>query len=100
MPVRSSPPITLPDEGRERALASLRQFFAEELEMPLGDLKAMLVLDHILTEHGPAIYNQAVADARKVLAERVTDLSDVLYRAEFPRWARTARGHRGGGASG
>lgn len=92
MPDRSPPPIALPDEGRARALASLRQFFAEELDTPIGDLKATLVLDYILSELGPAAYNQGVADARRVLEERIADLPDVLYRDEFPRWKRTARG--------
>lgn len=91
MPDRTPAPITLPDEGRERALASLRQFFAEELDLPIGERKATLVLDYILAEHAPAIYNQAVADARRVIEERLADLPDVLYHAEYPRWRRTAR---------
>jgi len=94
MPDRIPTPIALPDEGRERALASLRQFFAEELDMPIGDLKATLVLDYFLVELGPAVHNQAVAEARRVVEERVADLTDVLYRAEFPRRGRPSRGRR------
>jgi uncharacterized protein (DUF2164 family) len=46
----------------------------------------MLVLEYILKECGPAIYNQAIADAQAYLHEKVTDLDSVLYKPEFGYW--------------
>lgn len=84
--MRGEPPIEIPPESRIRALASIRRFFAEELEHEIGDLKAGLVLDYILAEHGPLIYNQAIADARAFVEDRMVDLGAVCYRSEFPFW--------------
>ncbi len=89
--MRDRKAITLPDAARSQAIASIKQYFAEELDDPIGDLKAMLVLDYILAEHGPVIYNQAIADARSYLDERVADLGAVLHRDEFPISSRTKR---------
>jgi uncharacterized protein (DUF2164 family) len=84
MPKRDASNITLPDEERKRAIASIRRFFASELDSDIGDLKALLVLDYFLVEHAPAVYNQAIADAQTYLQERVADLESVCSYAEFP----------------
>ena len=41
-----------------------------------------------LEEIGPAIYNQAIADAQTRLTQRVADLSGELYSNEFQYWPR------------
>jgi uncharacterized protein (DUF2164 family) len=84
--MREKPSIAFPPEVRARAIASIRRYFADELDQDIGDLKAGLVFDYFVTEHGPAIYNQAIADARAFFEERTTDLAAVCYRAEFPFW--------------
>jgi uncharacterized protein (DUF2164 family) len=84
--MREKPPITIPPEVRARAVASIRRYFSDELDQDIGDLKAGLVFDYFVAEHGPTIYNQAIADARAFFEERTTDLAAVCYRAEFPFW--------------
>lgn len=76
--------IALSAPTKAKATASIRKFFAEELDQEIGDLKAMLVLDYILAEHGPTIYNQALADARAFLEERVADVEGLGFAQEFP----------------
>ena len=76
--------IALSAPTRAKATASIRKFFAEELDHEIGDLKAMLVLDYILAEHGPTIYNQALADSRAFLEERVADVEGLGFTQEFP----------------
>jgi uncharacterized protein (DUF2164 family) len=80
------PPIELSDKARTQAITSIRRYFDENMDEKIGDLKAALFLDYILAEHGPAIYNQAIADARKFFEERSADLGAVGYHAEFPYW--------------
>jgi uncharacterized protein (DUF2164 family) len=84
--MREQPPIELTADARAKALASVKRFFEENLDEPIGELKARLVLDYIITEHGPAIYNQAISDARKYFEERSADLGAVAVREEFPFW--------------
>ena len=59
--------IKISPETRQRLIASLKRYAAENLDEELGDLKAGLLLDYCLTEIGPAVYNQAIADAQAVL---------------------------------
>jgi len=44
--MRGRPPINLPPDARKRAVASIRQYFAAEMDQEIGDLKAGLLLDY------------------------------------------------------
>jgi uncharacterized protein (DUF2164 family) len=85
------PSIAIPDDARKQAVAALRAYFADHLDEEIGELKAGLLLDFILAELGPSIYNQAIADARAFFEERVSDLAAVCYREEFPSAGRRRR---------
>ncbi|MDR3742089.1 MAG: DUF2164 domain-containing protein [Terracidiphilus sp.] len=80
--------IELPKHLRAEAIASLQRYFQEEMPEPLGDLPAGLLLNFILEEIGPVIYNRAIADAQARLTLRVADLSGELYSDEFQYWPR------------
>ena len=75
---------TLPEAARKQAIASLREYFKTDMDEEIGDLKAGLLLDFILIELGPSVYNQGLADARAFFEERSNDLAAILYRDEFP----------------
>ena len=83
--------IELSKEKRAESLASMKKYFEDEIREPIGDLRAGLLLDFFLDEIGPAIYNQAIADAQTRLAARVADLEGELYADEFQYWVRQAR---------
>ena len=55
--------LKLSPDARTKALASIRRYFAEELEHELGELPAQLFLDFVLEEIGPSVHNAAVVDA-------------------------------------
>jgi uncharacterized protein (DUF2164 family) len=78
--------IELNPEQKKRAIASIKTFAAHELDQDLGDLEAGLVLDFILEEIAPCVYNRAIADAQTFLRDRVADLEGVCYHAEFAYW--------------
>lgn len=82
--MRKKTAIVLPDAARKQAVAALRQYVGANLEEEIGDLKAGLMLDFILSELGPSIYNQAIADARTFFEERTSDLAALCYHDEFP----------------
>lgn len=89
--MRTKPTITVPEDARKQAVAALRAYAAEHLDEEIGDLKAALLLDFILAELGPTIYNAAIADARAFFEERVADLAAVCWREEFPSAGRRRR---------
>jgi len=80
--------IELSKEARAEAIASIQQYFERNLPEPIGELPAGLLLNFVLEEIGPAIYNKAIADAQARFAVRVADLSGELYEDEFQYWPR------------
>jgi uncharacterized protein (DUF2164 family) len=86
--------IELEKREREQALASIKRYFEEELE-PIGDLPAGLLLNFLLEEIGPVIYNRAIADAQTRLATRVADLNGELFADEFQYWTRVDAKRKG-----
>ena len=80
--------IEFSKEARAEAVASIQQYFERNLPEPIGELPAGLLLNFLLEEIGPVIYNKAVADAQARLAVRVSDLSGELYEDEFQYWPR------------
>jgi uncharacterized protein (DUF2164 family) len=80
--------IELSQQTRADAIASLQRYFEENMPEPLGELPAGLLLDFILEEIGPAIYNRAIADAQSRMTLRVADMTGELYADEFQHWPR------------
>jgi uncharacterized protein (DUF2164 family) len=78
--------IKLPDEATARALGSIRRYFAEELDQELGELPARLLLDFVLKEIAPSVYNAAIADAQGFMHDRVADLEGACSAVEFGYW--------------
>ncbi|HET7188483.1 MAG TPA: DUF2164 domain-containing protein [Gemmatimonadaceae bacterium] len=78
--------ISLSDDARKQSIASIRRYFAEELDQDIGELKAGLLLDFMLKEIAPTIYNGAIADAQTYLRDRLVDLEGVCSVAEFAYW--------------
>jgi uncharacterized protein (DUF2164 family) len=89
--------ITLPPDATKRCRASLRRFFAEQLETDIGDLKADLVLDFVLREIAPSVHNAAIETAQTYLRDRVADLDGACAEPEFAYWPKAPRS--GGGAA-
>jgi len=83
--------IKLPDDTSKQLRASIKRYFAENLEQDIGDLKAGLLLDFCVKEMGPCIYNQAITDARAYFQDRVADLEGVCYEKEFAYWAAASK---------
>ena len=81
--------ITLPNEASERIVASLKRYFSEELDAELGDLKAKLLLDFLMKEVAPSIYNAAITDAQTYIRDRVADLDGACFEPEFGYWSRS-----------
>lgn len=76
-------PIALPDDARREAVTALQAYFRDERGEDIGALQAGFLLDFVLAEIAPSIYNQAVRDARERLAAAVADLDADLHVPEF-----------------
>ena len=78
--------IEISKQARADAIASIRRYFEENMPEPIGDLPAGLLLNFVLEEIGPTIYNQAIADAQTRMQQRVSDLNGELFADEFQHW--------------
>jgi len=83
--------IEYQDEARKRSIVSIKRYFDEVLDQDIGDLKAEMMLDFILKEIAPTVYNQAIQDAQKLMQERVTEMDGALFATEFAYFEKTTR---------
>lgn len=85
--------IELSKEAKQTALESLQKYFAENMDEPLGNLAGNLLLNFILEEIGPSLYNKGVADAQERMQMRISELDYEVQADEFPYW-RKPKGRR------
>jgi uncharacterized protein (DUF2164 family) len=82
--------VTLNDEAKKQALASITRFCTDELELEANTVQSTLLLKFFLTELGPTIYNTGVADAQAFLRDRLADLEATCYEPEFVYWPKAS----------
>lgn len=75
--------ISLPEETRKELVSSIVGFFMDERGEEIGGLQASILLDFVLKEVGPSIYNQGVKDAQAMIQSSVADLDLTLNEPEF-----------------
>jgi uncharacterized protein (DUF2164 family) len=83
--------IALSPEVTKEILSSIKRYVAENFEQDIGDLKAGLLLDYVLKEIGPSVYNKAIADAQAYFLARTGDLDGVCFEKEFTYWPESTR---------
>ena len=75
--------IKINKDERQRAIASIERYFLEQLDQKIGNITAGGLLAFFLEEVGPAVYNQAVADAQKRVLERLQELEVRVSELDF-----------------
>lgn len=71
--------IELTDERRRSILEALRRLYAENFDEELSEFRSEQILNLFVAHLGPAVYNQAIQDARSFLQEHLNDLDAVFY---------------------
>ncbi|MBP6115313.1 MAG: DUF2164 domain-containing protein [Neisseriaceae bacterium] len=83
--------INLEKHQRDLLAASLIKYFDHNLDHDLGNLDAGFLLDFILEEVGPSIYNQAVRDVQNNLLQRVQEVDAEVFVDEVSYWSKPRR---------
>ena len=86
--------IEIPTETVEKMVSSIRRFFANQLEQDIGELQAKLVLDFVMQEIAPSIYNAAISDAQTFMRDRVGDLDGACFVPEFGYWQQRGKSRK------
>ncbi|AIQ35456.1 MULTISPECIES: DUF2164 domain-containing protein [Paenibacillus] len=77
-------PIKIQREHKLQITSSIQDYFDTELSSEIGQLASENLLDFMLKELSPYIYNQALADARKVIEQKMISVEEELYALEQP----------------
>ncbi|GAB5519741.1 MAG: DUF2164 domain-containing protein [Rhodothermales bacterium] len=77
-------PLTFDAERRDDAIRALQSYADDHFDEPMGNIAAGGLLDFIIGEIGPALYNQGVADAQRYMQERAMELDLNVHEEEFP----------------
>lgn len=74
--------IKLSSDRRATLRKLLTEFYAENFDAELSEYRAERLLDFFIKQLGPPIYNQAIADARAFMFEKLEDLDVEFYEPE------------------
>lgn len=69
--------IELKKEVRTAMLGEIQRFFVEQRDETISEFNAGLLLDFMIDNIGPLLYNQAIQDAHKFMSEKTEDLFDL-----------------------
>ena len=87
--------IELSRETQQVLTGSLQRYFKENMEEEIGNLTAGALLNFILAEVGPLVYNKAVADVQQRLQARIMEIDLEVYETEFEYWGKKDRPKKG-----
>jgi uncharacterized protein (DUF2164 family) len=74
--------IKLSADRRATLLKMLTEFYTDSFDTELSEYRAERLLDFFIKQLGPPIYNQAIADARAFMFEKLDDLDVEFYEPE------------------
>jgi uncharacterized protein (DUF2164 family) len=74
--------IDLSEERRQALLNALHGVFRDEFDEELSPYRAERILDYFIKALGPPLYNQAIADARAFMSQKLDDLDAEFYFPE------------------
>ena len=75
--------INLSDERKTAFLKLITDFYTENFDEELSKFRAERLLNFFAKQLGPPIYNQAIADARAFVFEKLEDLDVEFYEPEL-----------------
>ena len=75
--------IKLSDDRRVALINLIKEFYLESFDEKLSEYRAERLLDFCIKQLGPPIYNQAIADARAFMLQKLEDLDVEFYEPEY-----------------
>ena len=74
--------IEMDEVRRESLVSGVQDFFLEPFEEDLSAFRDEQLLDFFLSVVGPAIYNQAIQDARLFMQKKLDDLDADVHEPD------------------
>ncbi|MHB1684846.1 MAG: DUF2164 domain-containing protein [Bacilli bacterium] len=77
-------PIKIGREDKMLLIEELQEYLLEQLSESIGNVAAEGIFEFVLNLVSPYVYNQAIADARKVAEQQMERTEDELNILEKP----------------
>jgi uncharacterized protein (DUF2164 family) len=74
--------IKLPREEKDEIIEKVRTYFETERSETIGEIGAEQLIDFMIKELGPYLYNKGITDARVLINEKINQIEDELYSLE------------------
>jgi len=74
--------IAFSREEKRVLVLKLRDYFDTELDYPIGDIGAELLLDFLQEDIGAHYYNKGLHDAQLAFRQQVDAFDDAIYQLE------------------
>ena len=81
--------IVFSREEKRALVLKVRDYFDAELDCPIGDIGAELLIDFLQENIGAFYYNKGLRDAQAVLRQQLDSFDDTIYALEKPEAARS-----------
>ncbi len=76
--------LKIPKEQKAQIVAMVQQYFRDERGEEIGDLAAEFLIDFMIKQMGPFLYNQAIEDVQAVLNQKMAALEEDVYALKMP----------------
>lgn len=80
--------IAIDRDKRNEVIASIQKYFERNMEEKIGNITASALVDFMLEELGPIVYNKAVVDVQERLQARVMEVDIEVHEEEFQYWGK------------
>lgn len=71
-------------EQKMQIISLVQQYFREERDEEIGDLAAELLMDFMIKQTSPFIYNQAIDDLQDMVSQKMASLEEDIYALKMP----------------
>ncbi|MCM3746902.1 DUF2164 domain-containing protein [Paenibacillus pasadenensis] len=77
-------PIKIPLEQKQIVAESLQDYANHELDLNIGSIAAEGLLDHLITQLAPYLYNKGIEDAISLLSQCMAQAEEDLHSLKRP----------------
>ena len=68
--------IEFTSQQKQAMCRALQRYLEDELDVEIGQFDSDFLFDYIVSNFGPAFYNQGLSDAQAVMQRRMLDIID------------------------
>ncbi|MDW5415603.1 MULTISPECIES: DUF2164 domain-containing protein [unclassified Iodobacter] len=78
--------LKISKEAEALLVKSIKHYFDKNMDEPIGNMQAGMLLDFFMQEIAPSVYNQAIADAQAYMQEKALDMPGSCFEPEMSFW--------------